>query len=420
MIESLGQLMIAAGHESPAQMRSDSIENPRVPLSKWAGFGAAESMAGVSISPETAMQISAVYRSIAIISDNLADTPLHTFRNLGDGRKERARDHYAYDLLTKRTNADLTARRWKKLMAAWLLGWGNSYSKLEISPNGRVTALYPIHPIKVQPRLDLHGYIVWSNTGPSWVPADYMLHLRGSETDDSGLGKSIITLARESLGVAAAQERFGASFYGQGATMSGFFEIPEQMDDESKENFYRYIAAEYTGSKNWRKMGILDGGTKFQPLQINPVDAQYLESRIFSVREIARWFGVPPHMLADLDGAKYGNLGDQEISFQRHTMRPYYGLFSSEINSTLFSVTEQKTVFVEFEQNAILQASPKEQAEVLSIGRQNGVLNANEWRALINLNPIDGPAGDAYLVNGNMVNTAAQIAAPNTNEPKVI
>ena len=125
-------------------------------------------------------------------------------------------------------------------------------------------------------------------------------------------------------------------------------------------------------------------------------------------------------MVADLDGAKYGNLGEQEIGFMRHAMRPYFGTFQSEINNSIFSIRESSRFFVEFEVNAIPQMSPKEQAEILNVARQNGIINANEWRSLINMNPIDGPEGDAYIHNGNMVQTGAQIAAPKTNEKAIV
>ena len=322
--------------------------------------------------------------------------------------------------MTKRANPDMTARRWKKLMGVWLLGWGNAFSKMEISPNGRVTALWPIHPARVQWRSELDAYQVQGNERVSFVPKDEMLHLRDIETDDSNMGKSRIRLARETLGLASAQEKFGASFFGQGATMSGFFKVPEVMGGPEKREMLAYLKSEYNGPKNWRKMGILDGGVTFEKLQVDPVDAQFLESRQFSILEICRWFGVPPHMVAEMHGAKYNNLGDQEISFQRHTMRPYFGIMASEINNSLFSIRESSTYYVEFEVNAILQMSPKEQAEVLNVARQNGIINADEWRSLINMNPIGGKEGESYIHNGNMVQTGAQIAAPKTNEKAIV
>lgn len=418
MIETLGSLLLASGHESPSRMvrsHSESPENPRVPLGRWWGYGENTS-AGVPISPETALGIAPWYRAFSIISDNVADTPLHTFRRLEDANRERARDHYAYSLLTVRANNLMTARRWKKMMTGWVLGWGNAFSAIEMSANGRVTALWPIHPMFVRWSSDDQVYLVQTTNGPKVISPDFMLHLRGVEIDGSNMGKSVVTLARESLGMAVAQEKFGSSFYGQGATMSGFFTVPESLGDEAKMDMIKYIKAEYTGSSNWRKIGVLDGGSKFEKLQINPVDAQFLESRVFSVREVSRWTGVPPHMLADLDGAKYGNLGEQDIGFTRHTMRSYYNLFASEINNTLFSVAEAQRVFVEFEQNAILQAAPREQADVFNIYRQNGVFSANDIRRFLNMNPIEGPEGDAYVVNGNMVNPAKQGIAPQTNK----
>lgn len=429
MIQTLGTMALAAGHDifaAPERRSSESLENPNVPLARgWDLLPSGPpTSAGISVSPDAAMAISAVYRCISIISEGIAQMPLITYRRdaSGDGR-DRAKDHYAYDLLSKKVNPRMTAYRWKRQQVAWVLGWGNAYSIMQEPGNGRVTALWPIHPRYVQwrPELGRDGiYLVQTSDGMKPILPHSMLHFRGLETDDTGVGLSILSKARESLGMTLAQENYGSSFFRSGAAMSGFFQVPEQMSEAAKKSMFEYLDKTYAGAGNARKMGILDGGVTFKELSIKPADAEFLATRKFQRNEICTWFGVPPHKIGDMDGAKYGNLTEQEISFARHTLGPYVANIEQEINTTLFSTSEGKVVFSEFLMDALLRADPATRAEIFNTMRQNGALNANEWRRAENMNPIPGEAGEMYLVNGNMLATAAAKAATKTNKEQVV
>ena len=142
----------------------------------------------------------------------------------------------------------------------------------------------------------------------------------------------------------------------------------------------------------------------FVPLSLPNNEAQFLETRKFQVSEIARIFRVPPHMIGDLDRAKFSNIEHQSISFAVHTIRPWLVRIEQAMNRALISEKEKGRFYVQFNLDGLMRGDYKSRMEGYAIARQNGWMSANDIRELENLNPItDTIGGDEYLVNGNMI-----------------
>jgi len=143
---------------------------------------------------------------------------------------------------------------------------------------------------------------------------------------------------------------------------------------------------------------------KFNPISINPHEAQFLETRKFQVNEICRIFRVPPHMIADLEKSSFNNIEQQSLDFVTNTIRPWLVRIEQTIFQQLLTEEEQKKYFVKFNVDGLLRGDFKSRMSGYAIGRQNGWYSANDIRELEDMNKIPKElGGDRYLCNGNMI-----------------
>lgn len=417
MIETLTSLALKAGHTLPpvpAPLVRESLENPRTKLDRVFEIMGGSSMtaSGIQVGPDTGLQFSAVFAAIRLISTGVAmlDSPI--YRLISENEREEIPNHYLYPLLNRQANGDMTAFRFKSIMTQWMLQWGNSYAPFVISPNGRVTSIAPVHPTRVR-HLD-GGYAVLTDAN-NWVPVpkDNMLHLRGLVCDANGDGLSVVSQARHTIGAALATEEYGSRMFSNGARMSGFVEVPLQMKADDKARMIKYLEKEYTGSVNAGRVAVFDGGSKFHQTSMSAEDAEFLLSRKFSVNEIARWFGVPPHMIGDLDRATFSNIEHQGLEFTTYSLGPHLENWEAEINGTMLSMTEGKTVFMEFCRDELTRGDMQSRAAAASIFIQNGIMTPNEVREEFELNP--HADGNTLLANGTL--TPVKILNKKTNPP---
>lgn len=386
------------------QQRYGSIEDPRTPFSAIYDFieakGGGKTWSGAVISPDSAMTISAVFACVRIISCGVAMLDLLTYRRDGE-RDLLATDHYLWRLLKDRANPRMSSFRFKRLMTSWVLLHGNAYAVMDVSNNGRVMSLEPVHPRRV--RMVEGGYMVKSIDGTGSelpVPWEYMLHLRGAETDERGQGLSVIAQARQSLGATLATEEYASRLFSNGAQFKGFFKIPQAMGEDAKKRMTEYVQRLHQGVDKAHGFGVLDAGTDWIPTSMNAEDAQFLETRKFQVGEIARWFGVPPHAIGDLDRSTNNNIEHQGIEMRIYTLGPHLELWENEINNSLLSETESRQYFVRFDRDELMKGDQKAEAAAASIYRQNGIMTTNEIRRRMGLNP--HPDGDTLLANGTL------------------
>lgn len=364
-------------------------------------FGIGSRIAGVSVTHESAMKMTAVFACVRVLAETIASLPLIVYRRNRDGSKERAPEFYLYDLLHNSPNPIMTSFQWRETMMGHLATWGNAYSKIEYDERGRILGFMPLRPdwMDVVIANNEKGYVYQRPSGQMILTEADVFHVAGLGFD--GLtGYSPIAMARKAIGLGLAAEEFGAAFFGNGANPGGVLEHPNSLSQKAFDNLQKSVADRHGGPANASKLMILEEGMKYNQIGIPPDDAQFLETRRFQVEEVARIFRVPQHMIGELSRATWGNIEHQAIEFVVHTVRPWLVRWEQAITQQLFTESERKRYFVEFLVDGLLRGDTASRYQSYAVGRQWGWLSANDIRGLENMNPVEG--GSEYLVPLNM------------------
>ena len=369
------------------------------------------STSGKNVNEFTAMQTTAVYACVRILSETLAALPLQLYRYTPGG-KERVYDHPLYHLLHDEPNSEMTSFIFRETLMSHLLIWGNAYAQIIRDKLGRVQGLYPLRPDKMTVCRDESGQIYYIYTKTSdenpaiksygQVPLrkDEVLHIPGLGFDGL-VGYSPIAMARNAVGMTMACEEYGASFFANGASPSGVLEHPGVLKDPAKVR--DSWNAVYQGSANAHKVAVLEEGMKYQQIGIPPEEAQFLETRKFQINEIARLYRIPPHMIGDLEKSSFNNIEQQSMEFVKYTLDPWVIRWEQAMQKALFMPEEKKQFFLKFNVNGLMRGDYESRMTGYSIGRQNGWLSANDIREMEDMNPVpDEEGGNLYLVNGSM------------------
>jgi HK97 family phage portal protein len=379
------------------------------------------SASGASVTTPTAMRVAAVYSCVRVIAETIASLPLHMYRRLPNG-KERAVDHPLYRLLHSDPNPWQTAFEFREMMQAHLCLRGNAYAVISWDGDRIVRELLPIHPDRVQvtqrPDMSLVYEIATAQGAAVAFPQDEILHLRGLSTDGIS-GRSVLSDAREVIGVAAATQDYAARLFANDATPGVIIKHPNRLGADAAKNLKASWDAAFSGSSNARRTAVLEEGMSIDRLSMTADDSQFLETRKFTRSEIAGIFRVPPHLIGDLDRATFSNIEHMGIDFVTHCIRPWLVRWEQALTKAL--VVAPQAYFPEFNVDALLRGDIKSRYEAYAVGRNWGWLSANDIRSLENLNPVDD--GDEYLQPLNMVRAgtppapAEPPAAPAAGEP---
>lgn len=388
--------------------RHGSIENPSVPIGSWNGLDyESGSTSGMVVSDSSAMRMTAVFSAVRVLAETVSSLPLILYERSEDGGKRRAREHPLYPILHDEPNEAMSSSAFFEAGQGQAARCGNFFAFIDRDGGGRVRALWPYETGQITVEVDerqtkiMPQRRVWyrdRETG-RLVPPDRMLHVLGLG-DNGYIGFNPILLARESIGLGMAAEKFGARFFGSGSRPSGLLSTDGKLDTDEAKRWGAEFNAVHGGVHNTQKVAVLGGGLKFQPISINNEDAQFLETRKFQVEDIARLFRVPPHMIASLDRATFSNIEHQSIEFSLFTMRPWFVRWEREINRKLFTPEERLRYFVEFNADALLRSDTKGRYEALTKAIGGPWMTRNEGRTLENMNPIEG--GDELLTPMNM------------------
>ncbi len=369
------------------------------------------SSSGKRVNQKSAMQMTAVYSCVRILSEAVASLPIHVYRYNSQGGKEKALNHPLYFLLHDEPNPEMTSFVFRETLMTHLLLWGNAYAQIIRNGRGEIVALYPLMPDRMNVDRDEYGRLYYEYTVSSedahtlkgttvrLEPSD-VLHVPGLGFDGL-VGYSPIAMAKNAIGLAIAAEEYGSKFYANGAAPSGVLEHPGTLKDPAK---VRDSWSEtFGGSANSHKIAVLEEGMKYTPISINPNEAQFLETRKFQINEIARIFRVPPHMVGDLEKSSFSNIEQQSLEFVKYTLDPWVSRWEQSMIRSLFTKEEKSEYFIKFNVDGLLRGDYQSRMNGYAIGRQNGWMSANDIRELENLDRIPTElGGDLYLINGNM------------------
>lgn len=367
--------------------------------------------AGTAVTEENALTFSAVYACVRVLSESVAMLPLLTYRRLANGGKEKATDTPIYNLLRRTPNPEMTSFEFRETLIAHVATWGNGYAEIEWSNSGQPLALWPLNPAKMQ-ITRRNGQLVYLYTLPSGEErplASWRIHHVRGLSSNGIVGYSPIRLAMQSIGVGLALEEYGARFFGNGARPGGVLKHPGVLSDGAYKRLKESWSAENEGLSNAHRLKILEEGLDYEAIGIPPEEAQFLESKKFQVNEIARWFRIPPHMLADLERATFSNIEEQGLEFVIYTLGPWLTRHEQAIERDLLTEAERQTLFVEYLVNGLLRGNITSRFQAYQLALQGGWMNPNEVRTLENMNPYEG--GDTYLMPLNMAPAGSTSAA---------
>jgi len=368
------------------------------------------STSGKKVNERSAMQMTAVYACVRILSESIASLPVHLYQYESEGNKAKAVKHPLYRILHDEPNPEMTSFVFRETLMTHLLLWGNAYSQIIRNGKGEVIGLYPLMPNRMTVDRDSNGQIIYqyqmqdsdAHTGKSGsvtLRPSEVLHVPGLGFDGL-VGYSPIAMAKNAIGLSIATEEYGAKFFANGATPGGILEFPGTV--KNPESIRESWNKGFSGS-NAHKVAILEEGMKYTPISISPEQAQFLETRKFQIDEIARIFRVPPHMVGDLEKSSFSNIEQQSLEFVKYTLEPWIIRWEQSLNRALLSETEKPDYFVKFNVDGLLRGDYQSRMNGYAIARQNGWMSANDIRSLEQLDLIpDELGGNLYLINGNM------------------
>lgn len=370
-------------------------------------------MAGVPVTEETAMMLSAYFACLRIVAETIGSPDWRVYELGGQGQQVLRNDHPNDYLLSTRPNAEMTSTDFRRAMMMWHENWGNAYAEIQFSNNpSYISGLWPIPAHSVMPRrnpdtLELEYLVNSGVTGESDipVPANRMLHWRGLSWDGI-VGLSRLTQARTTLSVNLAMDQFQQNFYQRGAMLTGTLNHPAKLGPDGPKKIKDSFRALFGGVQGDDSMGVavLEEGMEFKPLTMPLKDAEFILSRKFQLQEIARWFRMPLHKLGDLSDAKYANIEQQQIEFVMETILPVVKAIHQETNYKLFGNSRVSKFAAIMDISELTQGDMKTRYEAYGLGRQWGFLTADDVRRREKMNDLPrAQNGGLTMWPGNMI-----------------
>ena len=376
------------------------------------GFGGA----GVPVTEQTAMCVSAVYACVGLIGGAIAALPYHLYRRMAGGRERYDSD--LWWLFNESPWGPWTAASAWQFAAQSIALKGDGFWRIRrVTPyTNAIEGFEPYHPDKVQTILEGGDilYLAQNDKGKiETIPAADMLHFPGIGFNGLRSLTPIRAALRAPAGIALAADEFAGAFFKNGARPDFALKTPGALKEDQAKLLRDSWANRHSGPANAHLPAILTGGLEVQQLTMTAEDAQLLATRKFQIEDIARIFGVPPHMIGYTEKTTSWGSGVEQMSigFVRYTLRRYLDAIQQEINRKIWP--KSRLLFGEFLVDALLEGDSKAQAEWFSkaLGGpgSQGWMTINEVRRLKNLPPVAG--GEKLIQAG----AAATVPAPNTD-----
>ena len=353
-----------------------------------------------SIGNRSAMALAAVYRCVNVISESVAQLPIETFIRDKEGYKNPYVSHPAYNILREFPSPDMSRFTFLKTLVSSVLLQGNGYAyidrdeygnalSLQYIPSGLVSIVYINIDGTLRMRYQVTGF-------KNLVEPIDMIHILNFSYDGI-TGVSTLTHARNTLSISSYAEDYAKEFFDGGGNVSGILTVENKLREGQKEEIKK-AWAEMTANGG---VGVLEANMRYQPISINPADAQMLETREFNVIDICRFFGVSPVKAFDLSKSSYSTVEATQIAFLTDTLSPMLENIELELKRKVFRPSEREHIEVKFDTSGLLRADKAAQATWIKTQIEGGLLTINEARRQLDLPKVDN--GDQPLVNNAMV-----------------
>jgi HK97 family phage portal protein len=280
-----------------------------------------------------------------------------------------------------------------------LLLWGNAYCLIHRNGGARVQALELLDPNDVKVVVNDQDGLTYYECKTGTYNAAEILHIVGFSFDGI-IGKSPIKACREALGLGLAAQKFGENFFGRGANLSGVLTHPGRLTEDAANRLRGSWSDRFGGIHNSHQTAILEEGVEFKPIGMPLDDAQFIETRRFSVEEVARIFRVPPHLIGDLTRSTYSNIEQQSLEFTKYSLQPYLVNIEQELNKKLLPEKDQSKYYLKFRTAELLRADANSRSDYYRKMFEVGALSPNEIRNMEDMNKIEN--GDEHFVPLNL------------------
>jgi HK97 family phage portal protein len=361
------------------------------------------------------MTLSAVYRSVDVISDSVAQLPLEPFAVDNRGYKRKMINKPIYKILNKTPDGNMTRAMFMKMVVSSMLLKGNSYAYVDRYKTGDIRKIVWLPTDSVTVNISKNGGISYGcNRGygiPTVIDSKNMLHFRNFSYDGV-MGISTIEHAKHSIGLAADSEAHAQGFFKGGANLAGILKIADRTTKEQKQaikDAWQMAFNPVTGNPNG--IAIVDGNMDYQPITVTPEDAQLLETRQFNVVDIARFFGVSPVKLFDFSKSSYSTVEATQLAFLTDTLAPLLEKIEQELELKLFP---NDNIDVRFDTARLLKGDKTAMASYYSQLVNLGAYTINDVRRELDLTSVEG--GDETLVQVNLQKLTDLINKLNTND----
>ncbi len=368
---------------------------------------------GVNINANTAFEVVAFWSAVSLISDTIATLPVDSYiRQDGTRRPYRPRPAWV-----DQPDVDMTRQAHYQQVLVSLLVNGNSYTRIFRNANGDVVNLVVLDPQTVSVKRSALGRKIFLVDGEEkTLSSDDIIHITDLIQPGSLTGLSRVERLKEALGLSSAMQSFASRFFGQGATTQGIIEFPGNLTPDQAKNLRDGFDSAHRGFRRAHKTGVLSGGATYKQTTVPNDAAQFLESRRFSVEEIARAFNIPLSMMGVPGTQSYASVEQNAIQFVTHTLRPYI-----EKLEWAYSRLLPVEAFLAFNTNGLLRGDFNSRITAYATGLQSGFMSVNDVRKLEDMSPAEG--GDQYRVPlANIALTDTGLVAENekTNMVKAL
>jgi HK97 family phage portal protein len=368
---------------------------------------------GVNINSNTAFEVVAFWSAVSLISDTIATLPVDSFiRQDGNRRPYRPRPAWV-----DQPDVDMTRQAHYQQVLVSLLVNGNSYTRVFRNSNGDVVNLVCLDPSTVEVRRSAIGRKIFIVKGEEKaLDSESIVHITDLIQPGSLTGLSRVERLKEALGLSSAMQSFAARFFGSGATTQGIIEYPGNLTPEQARNLRDGFDSAHRGFRRAHKTGVLSGGASYKQTTVPNDAAQFLESRRFSVEEIARAFNIPLSMMGVPGTQSYASVEQNAIQFVTHTLRPYI-----EKLEWAYSRLLPVEAFLAFNTNGLLRGDFNSRISAYATGLQSGFMSVNDVRKLEDMSPAEG--GDQYrvpLANIALTDTGLVAETEKTNMVKTL
>lgn len=388
-------------------------------------FPGVVSSAGQRVNATTALQVSAVFACIRLLSETIATLPITTYSRRGGVRRE-VKSPLWLDYPTAEPGGLGRIDLISQIVLSLLLE-GNAYLAVRWSAdNTAIAGLDVLDPSRIVTHavmvdggrrkvfeafdIDADG----NEVAIGFFTSREILHIPGMMLPGEFTGVSPINYARESIGLALAAQTYGAKFFSNSAVPAAIVEVPGAMSEDGLARAREAWRLANSGPENAHRVALLTEGARFSKVSLSPDEAQFLQTRQFQVPEIARIFGVPPHLVADAtNSTSWGSgLAEQNEAFTTFSLNPWLERIEAGFNRLLFAQFANRQLFVKFNRDGLKRGTPKDRMEVYSLALQNGIFSIDEVRAAEDLEPLPDGLGAAYRVPLNLGDVSADDEPP--------